>query len=60
MTSNRTLALGWTPEKDFETEVRNTVRWYRDNESWWKPIIALPDYEVFVKNFYGKYLGDDL
>ena len=60
MTSNRTRALGWTPEKDFETEVRNTVRWYRDNESWWKPIIALPDYEVFVKNFYGKYLGDDL
>ena len=60
MTSDRTRALGWAPEEDFETQVRNTVRWYRDNEWWWKPIIALPDYQDFVKAFYGRYLGDDL
>lgn len=60
MTSERTRALGWSPMMDFETEVRNTVRWYRDNESWWKPIIALPDYQDFIKSFYGRFLGDDL
>lgn len=60
MTSLRTRALGWEPEKDFEAEIRNTVRWYRDNESWWQPIVALPDYQDFIKSFYGKYLGDDL
>jgi dTDP-glucose 4,6-dehydratase len=60
MTSDRTRSLGWRPQEDFETQVRNTVRWYRDNESWWQPIIALPDYQDFVKAFYGRYLGDDL
>ena len=60
MTSNRTRALGWKPKKDFETEVRNTVRWYRDNERWWRDIIAKPDYQDFIKAFYGRYLGDDL
>jgi dTDP-glucose 4,6-dehydratase len=60
MTSDRTRALGWKPTKDFETEVRNTVRWYRDNESWWQPIVALPDYQDFVKAFYGRSLGEDL
>lgn len=60
MTSDRTRALGWAPEKDFEIELRNTVRWYRDNEWWWKPIIDRPDYQEFVKSFYGKFLGEDL
>jgi dTDP-glucose 4,6-dehydratase len=30
--------LGWTPQADFETALRETVAWYRDNESWWRPI----------------------
>ena len=60
MTSTRTRAIGWSPQEDFETQVRNTVRWYRDNEWWWKPIIAMPEYQDFVKAFYDKYLGDDL
>ncbi|MEI8282909.1 MAG: NAD-dependent epimerase/dehydratase family protein, partial [Armatimonadota bacterium] len=60
MTSDRTRALGWEPQEDFETQVRNTVSWYRDNEWWWQPIIALPAYQDFVKAFYGRYLGDDL
>ncbi len=60
MTSDRTRALGWKPQEDFETQVRNTVRWYRDNEWWWQPIIALPDYQDFVKAFYGRFLGEDL
>ncbi len=30
--------LGWSPKHTFETGIRDTVRWYLDNEWWWKPI----------------------
>lgn len=31
-------ALGWAPHVDFEQGMRETIRWYRDNEWWWKKI----------------------
>ncbi len=30
--------LGWQPEHSFETGIRDTVKWYLDNDWWWKPI----------------------
>ena len=30
--------LDWQPEHDFESGIRATVRWYLDNDWWWKPI----------------------
>lgn len=30
--------LGWQAEETFETGLEKTVRWYLDNESWWRPI----------------------
>ena len=30
--------LGWQPTKDFEQALEETVRWYLDNEAWWRPI----------------------
>ena len=30
--------LAWRPQRDFETGLRETVRWYLDNESWWAAI----------------------
>jgi dTDP-glucose 4,6-dehydratase len=30
--------LGWRAEHDFETGIAATVRWYMDNEWWWKPL----------------------
>lgn len=32
--------LGWKPQNSFETGLRNTIRWYLDNEWWWGPIRA--------------------
>ena len=30
--------LGWWPvHTDFEVGLAETIRWYRDNESWWRP-----------------------
>ncbi|HET6351086.1 MAG TPA: dTDP-glucose 4,6-dehydratase [Coriobacteriia bacterium] len=30
--------LGWAPTVDFEAGLRETIRWYRDSESWWHKI----------------------
>ncbi|MHA1525370.1 MAG: dTDP-glucose 4,6-dehydratase [Alphaproteobacteria bacterium] len=30
--------LGWKPRETFETGIEKTVRWYLDNEQWWKPL----------------------
>jgi nucleoside-diphosphate-sugar epimerase len=29
--------LGWTPRVSFEEGLAATVRWYRENEAWWRP-----------------------
>ena len=31
-------SLGWKPEADFEGALETTVRWYRENEAWWRKI----------------------
>ena len=30
--------LGYEPQVEFEDGLRDTIQWYRDNESWWKPL----------------------
>ena len=30
--------LGYFPQVSFEDGLKNTIKWYRDNESWWKPL----------------------
>lgn len=30
--------LGWKPSVDIDAGIEKTVRWYRDNEWWWKPL----------------------
>lgn len=32
--------LGWQAEETFETGLEKTVRWYLDNEPWWRAILA--------------------
>ena len=32
--------LGWTPLETFETGLEKTVRWYLDNQPWWRAIAA--------------------
>jgi dTDP-glucose 4,6-dehydratase len=31
--------LGWEPIETFETGIAKTVRWYLDNERWWRAIV---------------------
>ncbi len=30
--------LGWRAQENFDTGIEKTVRWYLDNEWWWKPL----------------------
>jgi dTDP-glucose 4,6-dehydratase len=31
--------LGWHAEETFETGLKKTIRWYLDNQSWWRAIL---------------------
>ncbi len=32
--------LGWSAQVTFEAGIEATIRWYLDNEAWWRPILA--------------------
>ena len=36
--SGAEAALGWKVRYDFEAGLDQTIRWYLDNEAWWRPI----------------------
>lgn len=60
MSTRKLEELGWRPQRSFDEYLRKTVQWYRDNESWWRAIVAKPAYQDFVRAFYGPGLGEDL
>ena len=32
--------LGWKPKTPFDEGLRETIRWYLDNRSWWDPLVV--------------------
>jgi dTDP-glucose 4,6-dehydratase len=42
---------GWTPGIDFNSGIGDTIRWYRDNEAWWRPLLN-KDFEEYKKQVY--------
>lgn len=38
--SQKIRALGWKPVFDLDTSIRKTLEWYRNNQSWWQPLIG--------------------
>ena len=46
--------LGWSPSAEFEGGLAETVRWYVENEWWWRPIKdADPAYRAYYESQYG-------
>ena len=35
--STKIRDLGWAPQIDLQAGLEATVRWYQDNETWWRP-----------------------
>lgn len=47
--------LGWKPEKDFHQALADTVKWYVNNESWWRKI---KEKQEEFKRFYNKHYSE--
>ena len=54
--STKSASLPRRPSVDFESGMRMTVSWYRENESWWRPLKS-EDYWRFYERNYGRPLG---
>jgi dTDP-glucose 4,6-dehydratase len=44
--------LGWSPRIGFEQGLRDTVRWYVENERWWRSIKS-GEYRLYYERQYG-------
>lgn len=48
-------ALGFAPESDFEARLEQTVRWYVDNQAWWRKIKEKQaEYRAFTEKWYAE------
>ena len=36
--SSKIKALGWKPDRDFDTAMAETVAWYKNNPDWWHKV----------------------
>jgi dTDP-glucose 4,6-dehydratase len=48
--------LGWTPQHSFEQAMTATIRWYQDNEGWWRKI-KTGEYLDYYKRQYAERLA---
>lgn len=47
--------LGWAPQVEFEQGLETAVRWYRENEWWWRPIKERDAaYKAYYEAQYGR------
>ena len=44
--------LGWQPETSFDDGIKQTIRWYLDNRTWWEHILA-GEYRNYYERMYG-------
>jgi len=43
--------LGWEPARDFEEGLAETVRWYVENQAWWRPLKSGEYWEYYKRNY---------
>jgi dTDP-glucose 4,6-dehydratase len=51
LNTSKLHALGWTPTMPFEEGIRETIAWYRANESWWRPLKSGEFLEYYRKQY---------
>jgi dTDP-glucose 4,6-dehydratase len=56
MTCDKLRALGWERQYSFESALAETVRWYQENEWWWREI-KTGDYLDYYKRQYADRLA---
>jgi len=50
--STKLRTLGWEPKLNFEQAVEMTVKWYIENEWWWRKIRKAKEYQTFYAKNY--------
>ena len=43
--------LGWQPNYDFETGLKQTVKWYLSHRTWWQPLLS-EEYKAYYQKLY--------
>jgi dTDP-glucose 4,6-dehydratase len=49
----RLRGLGWAPEGEFRVKLAETIRWYQENEWWWRKLKD-GSYEEYYRRQYGE------
>ena len=52
--NSKVRALGWHPGNSFAQSIEKTVRWYLDNESWWRKIKSGEYLAYYRKQYEGR------
>ncbi len=52
--ASKLKALGWSPAMDWDEGMAQTVRWYRDNEWWWRKIKSGEYRDYYRKQYDGR------
>lgn len=47
--------LGWKPKHNFDTGIQETIKWYLENQDWWKHILS-GEYSNYFEKMYGERL----
>ena len=54
LNAGKLKSLGWRPQVEFESGLRETVAWYRENDWWWRPIKETdPAFRSYYNAQYG-------
>jgi dTDP-glucose 4,6-dehydratase len=54
---SKVRAIGWEPRHDFGQALELTVRWYVENEWWWRPIKSGEHYRAYYEQQYAERLA---
>ncbi len=44
--------LGYAPQRGFEEDLAATVKWYQENEAWWRPLKSDAEYRKYYEKNY--------
>ena len=50
----KAAGIGWRPQVEFEAGLQATIDWYRENESWWRPLKSGEFRDYYTRQYAGR------
>jgi len=50
----KAAGIGWKPQVEFEAGLQATIDWYRENESWWRPLKSGEFRDYYTRQYAGR------